>query len=151
MPYQDQAKWILFPVSFLWMELKFNTWISDHDILSKVHEFHRPYASSSGLSNTILHEFKDNEPPIPCLYIDVNLCYVEILIFQVDMFTLGFWVLSFDWLCLKCREIFAFMVVHLVQKCWNFLPANTWFSCQKLEIEIHTDSTLYYTTAKHLH
>ena len=62
----------------------------NHDILSKVHEFHRTYASSSGLSNTILHEFKDNEPPIPCLYIDVNLCYVEILIFQVDMFTLGF-------------------------------------------------------------
>ena len=72
------------------MELKFNTWISDPDILSKVHEFHRPYASSSGLSNTILHEFKDNEPSIPCLYIEVNLCYVEKLIFQVDMFKLGF-------------------------------------------------------------
>ena len=36
MPYQDQAKWILFPVSFLWMELKFNTWISDHDILGRI-------------------------------------------------------------------------------------------------------------------
>ena len=42
-------------------------WISDHDILSKVHEFHRPCASSSGLSNTILLEFKDIEPSIPCV------------------------------------------------------------------------------------